>query len=414
MLNILKGALLGLVDKLNVAADPFQEFTRSCREVDPATLSQRDRIAWKDIQDNWLFGPNREFYWSMKPNDMGDMAIWHGLYTATCALRKDLPALARAVDGMEKLQFLGGNSRLARGADSVSGPHNVDPSRKYYAEGDYVWTDNCSESTLLGHLFGLMLCIGTPEEARAGKMATELARQLVKDGYRMLNQDGTPAKFGDLRPSLTTAPIRLAALACTFLLASVFEPDEFRSEYDKLVKCHMHSLTHPETHVLFVHPWYQDLIAYLALTILFQCDGNADNRAKYGEALQSMWAKNRKEGNTFYAACVVWCNGRGAVKPKDRDSALFTLREFSVTVPSGLKKPGSVDLTASKDVAWFTWGFGSKKMTVSKQPVPVWMRPPQDVVWQRCPYGMKGDSHEEFNFMDFCLAYSLAERAGLI
>ncbi len=409
MLNILKGALLGLVDKLNVVADPFQEFTRPCREVDPATLSQRDRIAWKDIQDNWLFGPKREFYWSMNPNDLGDMAIWHGLYTATCALRKDWPALAAAVSGMEKLQFLGGNSRLARGADAVDGPHRVDPSRQYYVEDGYTWTDNVSESTLLGHLFGIMLCIDTPEEPRAAKMATELARQLAKDGYRLLNQDGTPAKFGDLRPGLTTAPIRLAALACTFLLASHFEKGEFRSEYDKLIRENMDSILRPETHVLFVHPWYQDLIAYLALTILFQC-----NRKKFGDALAGMWAKNRKEGNTFYAACVVWCLGKRAIQPRDRDSALFTLREFSITVPSGLKHAGAVDLTTSKDVAWFTWGFGSKKMEVSKQPVPVHMRPPQDVVWQRCPYGLKGDSSEEFNFMDFCLAYSLGVRSGLI
>lgn len=414
MLNFFKGLLLGAVDKFNVMADPFQEFTRPCREVDPATLEQRGRIAWKDIQDNWLFGPKREFYWSMKPNDMGDMAIWHGLYTATCALRQDGPALERAVGGLEKLQFLGGNSRLARGADGIDGAHGTDPSRKYYTEDGYVWTDNCSESTLIGHLFGLMLCIDTPQEARAGRMATELARQIIKDGYRMLNQDGAPARFGDLRPTATTAPIRIAALACTFLLASHFERDEFRSEYDKFVKCHMESLMHPETHVLFVHPWYQDLIAYLALTILFQCDGDAKNREKFADALLGMWRKNRKEGNTLYAACVAWCLGKSALAPRDRDSAMFTLREFNITVPSGLKTPGKVDLTKDLSVAQFTWGFGSKKMTVSKQPVPVWMRPPQDVVWQRCPYGLSGEESNTYNYMDFCLALGLAERAGLI
>lgn len=413
MFEFLKTILLGAVDKLNVMADPFQEFTRPARDIDPATLEQRDRIAWADIQARWLFGPKREFYWSMNPNDLGDMAIWHGLYTATCALRGDNEALERAVCGMEKLQFLGGNSRLARGADGVDGQHRTDPSRKYYTEDGYVWTDNCSESTLLGHLFGLMTCIGTPLEERAGKMATALAQQIIDDGYRMLNQDGTPAKFGDLRPGLTTAPIRLSALACTLLLASRFDK-KFRPEYDALVKNHMASLTHPETHVLFVHPWYQDLIAYLALTILFMVDGTAKNRTAYQDAMLGMWKKNRKEGNTFYAGLVALCIGPRSIDSVDRLNALKTLREFAVTVPSKFKTAGHVSLVGDKSIAQFTWGFGSKKMTVAKQPVPVWMRGPSDIVWQRCPYGLGDGSDSGFNMMDYCLAYSLAERSGLI
>lgn len=412
MLNALKGFLLGVVDKLNVAADPFDEFRRPSHEVDPAPLDVRARVAWKDIQDKWLFGPDREFYWSMKPNDLGDMAIWHGLYSATCALMEDSEAHERAVRGMEKLQFLGGNSRLARGADYFEGQHRIDPSRTYWRDGDYVWVDNCSESSLLGHLFGLMFTIGTPMEERGMKMAVALAEQIKADGCRLLNQDGTPAKFGDLRPSLTAAPIRVSALACAYALAAQ-KDDRWWPEYEKLANAQMESLTHPETHLLFVYPWYQTLIAYISLCILFNCDNNPKRRAKFGDALAGLWKKTRKEGNSFYAGIVAMCNGSRSLGA-DALGAVKTLREFNITVDSGLKRPGRVDLTQSKEFPSFTWGFGQKKMLVARQPIPVWKRPPQDIVWQRCPYSVLGEDHYDFNYMDFVLAYKLCERYGVL
>lgn len=419
MIDWIKGALLGMVDAANAIASPFEPFDRPADVLDNRPLRVKDAEFWKEIGQGWVHGP---FYWSMRPNDGGDMAIWHGCYVAACAARGDWAALSNALRGASLLQKLGGNDRLARGADQVGCGMGIDPSRKYYTDKvdgvEYVFHDNGSESTLIGHLFGLwaVLQFEAPQEHReqAARLAHDLALQLEKDGDRMLNQDGSPAKFGDLRPGPLTAPIRVAALAAVYCLAwrATTDPRWLR-KYHAIRSANFDAISRPETHFLWVHPWYQDAIAYMVLTILATSDGGG-YAFDYQRGLDGLWDKTGSEGNAFYA--YLRKIGNGKLYAVDAAGALKTLREFNADRKLGPRAKDSGKAHGGGEVRPFTWGWSWAKggKLLSRQPVPVWRRAPQDFAWQRCPYSIGGEEHADFNGLDYCLAYWLGRRSGAI
>jgi hypothetical protein len=406
------GAGLGLIDWLNIKLSPFEKFTRPTSEYDATDLKTRDAESWVEIQNSWLLGYNREFYWSMSPNDGGDMAIWHGVYTATCALRKDYGALYRALKGCRVLQGAGADSRLVRGADNPGGQLNVDPSRTYYKRiidgRAYSVLADVSESSIIGHVFGLWMAYRWSDDSasqnEAAAMLKDLADTVAADGDRLLNPDGTPAKFGDLRPSLTTAPIRIMALTMLYAAAGVANNDEKHlSRVLQIERDHAGVLRHPETHFLWIHPWYQDVIAYMAAAVLKDAMPGCDI---YREALEGLWAKNKEEGNAFYTFLLELVG----MRTNRHEQARGILKEFGPRKTIG-QVIGS-DYAQDK----FTWGWRWAKggNSLARQPIKVWMRPAADFTWQRCPYGLDGGDVHVFNNLDFCAAYALGRRSGML
>lgn len=422
-LDPIRGAALGAIDRVNIAFDPFRQRGGTADVLDSLykPLYEQDLIAWTDIQDRWLHGPNREFYWHVSRNDLGDMAIWQGFYTAACAFRRDEAALKLALDGIERLIGLGGNSRLSRGADAADGQFAHDASRKYYVDGDYIFTDDCSESSLIGILFGLWAVLQVYSVhsdsilvTRTKLMLFRLRDQLKADGMRLVNQDGSYAKFGDLRPRITTAPIRLAAGACAMLMgeaAGFGRPSEY-GDYGDIWRSHSGALLHPETHFLFIHPWYQDVIAY-AVLVMQATMAPESVRPYFADALSVMWRKTYKEDNPLYAAMVTLGGRRVTVSEAYRCQR--TLEECCVNSGEVLspKSTSGVDIAPSPDDL-FTWGVWKWRKELSRVQVPVWKRAPADFLWQRCPYSIDKQT-ESFtsNWMDFCLAYSMGKYAGL-
>jgi hypothetical protein len=354
------------------------------------------------------------------------MCIWQGFYAAACAFERNDDALATALSGMEKLLCLGGDARLSRGADGIDGQHATDPSRTYYTEDGYVFTDECSESSLIGFLFGLWAVranypVDHAFRLRADGMAASVYSQLKADGMRLLNKDGSAAQFGDLRPRLTTAPIRISAGACAALLcdAAYFTGRAASSgDYARIWRDHRGALTHPETHIAFVHPWYQDVIAYAVL--LMQVDlAPAACLPQLLAAMRVMWEKTYKEDNPLYLAMATWAG----IVPDARDVVRCrrTLEECNVGAPSFVPSPkmaGSVvvpraDEFAVSGVDTFTWGVWKWRTRRARSQVPVWRRPPADFLWQRCPYGLDGSADSAGNWMDYLLAYSMGARASL-
>jgi hypothetical protein len=291
----------------------------------------------------------------------------------------------------------------------------VDPSRKHYRDGDYAFVDNCSESSLLGQLLGYWAVLyrdDVPEDlkVRARASLVDLAQQIHSDGCRLLNQDGSPARFGDLRPSVTAAPIRLASLACLFVLAHKASGSEVWGErYDQLMRDHGQTIMRCETHILWIHPWYQDLLSYMALPILATMDSSAVRRRELRDALAAQWEKNKEEGNALYAFMVKLA---APGTPWGQDKAIKTLSEFNAPSSEPYNKHPSKPQAPGQPL--IKWGFGKKAMTVSRQPIPVWRRGPQDFVWQRCPYSPGNEEHHHYNGLDFCAAYYLGRYLGAL
>lgn len=405
MLNKIKGWLLGGVDLINIQLNPFHRFERDEENVDKKSLEEKASFFWGNIQNHWLFGRDREFYWSMKPNDLGDMAIWQGLYAFTCAAKEDEEAVERALRGLELLQVLGGH-RLSRGADLLEGAHQVDPSRKYYVKDGYTYVQEVSESTLIGHLFGLwgIMHLGSNviHKRRAEALLEALAQQVLDDDCSLRNQEGVTAKFGNLKPGLLTAPIRIAALAALLLQSP---NSNHRKRYEELADEYMGSLAHPETHFLWIHPVYQDMLAYMVLLMLCSDEKRCD---RYRKALEVQWAKNKEEGNSFYTYILLLAHVK--VEDKYLVNAKKILNEFSTV---SFKPQGFSD---NSDVESFVWGWKSLRggEKLARQPLPIWKRPASDIVWQRNPYSLKGYADREYNGLDFLAAYYLGLRTKAI
>jgi len=424
MLDFLKGVVLVGLDKLAVAAYPFRPFTRPPKIVDKASPKAKADWYYEDIKSRFLYGKNCEFFWNMKPSDGGDHAIWQGIWAATCAMRGSRYDTNRALAGMELLQNLGGDNRLARAADLIGGPMRHDPSKVYYEADGYRYRQNCSESSLIGHLYGLWAIMAYDQEPdhikRARLLAINLADQLIADGYRMLDHDGTPAKFGDLRPAWDTAPIRIAALCATLLLAyKACGRMDYRERYLAIARKYKGALSHLETRFVFIDPGYDDLLVYLVLMILTtECEAPELSRV-YRAALDNQWAKNKNEGNAFYIFAH-WFMTR-STGAQYLSNGVTMLAEFNTrpgmgypTGKEGVERINSTDSSVDKCF----WGVGKWRKQVAKQPLPVWARPATDFVWQRSPYALDGwtgqkSPDEFFNGLDYCAAYYLADKGGL-
>lgn len=411
-LDKLKGFLLGGVDAINILFCPFEKFTRAAEPIEFITLEERANFYWYDIQQNWLHGLDNEFYWSMRPNDLGDMAIWQGLYTFTCALKNDPEALRKAFKGQALLQTLSGNNRLARGADATNGSFNVDPSRTYYKNGSYTFLQEVSESTLIGHLLGLWSVYHLGNDAslkeQAAALVEALASRVIEDGYQLKNQAGVTAKFGDLRPTLLAAPIRIASLACLLLLSYKMSGNTSHKElYEKIVSKYADALTRLETHVLWIHPQYQDMLVYFVLAMFCSMEYDVSRKLSYVATMNKQWVKNKEEGNSFYTYMAIFVGIN--VDDRYRENAKKILSEFNTNPSLGPTKTTMGKTPDNSRCKSFVWGWSSVKggHRYSYQPMPVWRRPAADIVWQRSPYDVEGESDHAYNGLDYLAAYYL-------
>ncbi len=439
MFDWILGRALGVPDAINRRLHPFEEFTRPAHIIDKRPISVKAMLAWAKME-RWRFGPMKEFYANVWPTDGGDHAFFQGQHTAAAVLLKDRAVVARSMQGQSKLQYLGGDSRMARGADSSKpGNHALkdvvpegrmrvgDPNRTYYEDDEgYIFHQNCSESSLIGqnvgNFFAMLLGEKGPRKL-AQISAVDLADQLIADDYRMMDSDGiTPAKFGDLRPGWRAAPIRVGTLACTLLLAHEASGDEeYRNRYRDLVWRNIGVLTHQETHFLWVHPYYQDLLAYWNYLILCTLD-RSGHQGKFLGALRHLWERTNQEGNSLY--CYIAKLAGLDVGQDYIDQAEKTLNEFNLDPelgPTG-KEPGS---TANLDpfdhpsyvITPRPWGIkllnGGKKL-MSRQPLPPAFRPASDFFWQRDPYTIEGANTHHYNMLDLVLAAAMGRHLGLL
>ncbi len=428
MLDWLKGKVLGLLDEDTIKSSPFHPFTREHREIDPKSLAAKADFYSNDIKKRWM---REDFFWHVFPdNDGGDMAMWQGTACAAFVFGGDKRMAGRLLNGMALLQKLGGNDRMARGADllGVDEPLHLshNPTKKWEKDMGYIYHQDCSESSLIGQLYGLWSIVYVKPHRELIDLAVllihGLAAQIKKDGMRLLDNDGRMARHGDLRPLNWPwqlghrAPIKLASYVALMALAwKVTGREEFRNEYHELKRKHRGLLSHPETHFRWIHPQYQDMLVYMVYPILITCD---EKEQMWKDALLKQWEKNKEEGNSFYYYMTsLVCGGRGL---SYAEKARHTLMEFNTDPDLGptAKSKGHNEPFATDTFRWGDTWWGRKlrggKEELSYQPIPVWARPSADVHWQRNPYALKGFSDNEYNGMDFLLAYNLGKYQGVL
>jgi len=415
LLSLFKATVLAGADGVNALVGGPQPFTRlavpdpSGHFVDHQT--RRDFIAAAAEQelDGFVVEGN---YFAQKPNDLGDAAIWQGVYTAMTVMRWNARQSPEAQTAMQKAaaalaRFFyptgPGVSVLCRGAVPVAleGSHfHIDQNNasKYFTDGylgePYAYREDASLDSLLGACFGAAIVKrfgDVPSNSVLAMPLARFARGFKAAGYRLTNRDGSRTRYGDCAPGFAQAPVRILAAALPSLLAGTLCGSE---DWRDIAAAHGPEFATTDTQVPGRISYVNAHLAILANLAWVAAAPQRGSRPAPGtvyaaDGLRKLLEKYSDAGNAFLVHAAARLGV--AVTRSQKDKANKVLLEF----PLGPKPAAGLNSSVAPAL----------------QPVPVWQRPPADVVWQRSPYPYSGSESHAYNRMDYLLAHFFERRS---
>lgn len=370
IINLVKMFAIWLADTINLAYNPFRESQFMESKV---PLKDLEEHYYKDLEANfkagWLF-----LYQTPMPEDRGDHALFHGLYTAMRALKG-----GNIDDAIEGLGHFFVDDTLIRGR---------------YADGRA--NDTTSNDSATGALFGLY-CIWKYHGPQANDLIVRWARKIVNSGYALTDLSGKPTKYGQLADGILTDPLRMTLLLAILALATKID-SSFDEIYERLYQRYREILPYPKVKLLWWDTDYDTHRAAIHLHILWQLTRDR----LYMAGLKRLHRITRKEMNP-------WVNILCSPVLEPQNVNLSLLNTFR-------KDYARTDIrTQNSHYHWHVkWG---KKLR-SKSPLPIYRRGSQDFFWQRNPFSLDewpnndvGNTHH--SNLDFLICYWLAKRLGL-
>ncbi|TAK59552.1 hypothetical protein [Methylobacter sp.] len=412
-LSALKALLLSAIDKVNENGSPWEKFTRPI-SPDPSVLftnvrERLDTIAMSAEQE--LEGFVRDgFYVQLKQTDMGDACIWQGIYTAMTVYRHKVLqtdsslATMRAAAKALSMYINRDYNIVCRGAmpASLEGDlFHIDATKadKYFRNmhpyfGEMVYREDASLDSFVGLMYGIAVVLRLSKDKESIDCFENLSNfcaEFRDAGCKLTNRDGSMTKYGDCEPKLIQAPVRILAATLPSLLCGC-------EQWKKIAKDYGFEFERTETHFLWMQAWFNDHLAMLSnLAFVIGTKDGDFGRSSAIKGLQVLVEKHADKGNSFLLLSTL---SLGIDVSQGRiEKAIQVLAEFPV---------GAKPMSADADVPKVSW----QGKIQAKQPVPVWTRPPQDVIWQRCPYDVKGAEDVKINRMDFLLGYYLLRSLG--
>lgn len=389
--------------------EPFDEFTRPPEIVDPRPLREKARLFEQEIEKDFL-RDSRRLFWSQIPNDLGDLAIWQGYYTAFRAHQyavtkstRALDYLSRAIQGHALLQAGYEKAYLVRGVDPEGGDAVRHP---YFHEGrPYSWVDDASGSTLSGVVFGLHAAYQWGDgavRAEAKRLIVKLADDLIGSNYRLRNSSGRSSRWGDHRANswVVTPPRFLTAIALLNSAFAVSGEERFALEKSRYLDNAVVKkiAASGEIHFVWFAREFNQHLAFMNYYVLLATETDPLWQAYWLEHLSRLMEKFRREGNSFFTYIY---GTFFSVNANLRALALQSLREFRY--PKRWEEVlNSQEPSIEKVGKW------------SLQPLPVWRRVNTDVVWQRSPYQLDGPPGNRYSGIDFLLAYWMGRHLKMI
>lgn len=365
MISYLKGYGIRTALWLTDMFEPFEEFTRPEELASSLSLAYKADLMResfsKFIIRNGTTTLSRLSLDPLQPEDIGDQALWHGVYSAFVYVN---PKFAEGLMDHQP------NGRLIRGIDSNG-----------RAE------DYASNDSACGHLVGL-----AAYDLRA---EAEMWAKNVRDaGGCLLDPDNKPTKYGVLDNGWKSDPLRIT------LLLAIYKLGGLEKEHQALKRKHYGMLAYPYARLLW---WgnYQDLLRG-ALQLNYLAKQDPDTVFRKG--LLSLMKIARKHGNVFVMAL---CGEIVGFTEADRELALKVMREFPI-------KDLNRGVQLSEKMPHTKWG----EELVARQPLPKWKKWNQDFEWQRNPYALDsrlpaGEADSYLNGGDYLAAYNLGLKIGL-
>ena len=338
----------------------------------------------------------------------GDSALWTGHYLAAEAFRYKvtqapdaLNNVKAAIAGIRSLTDVTGTNLLARCLVPVNSPYAASISSEEAGNGIYtnsaagwIWVGHTSRDEYSGALFGLAVAFDMVTDAAVkasiGDLVTRLVDFLNGHNWSIVMPDGTSSTSFLVRPDQIE----------TFLAIGRHVNSD-----------HFSSFSYESQRVLFSpavavpiavdasgdDSYFKFNLDYINLYNLIRLEASSA-KSIYQSAYGVLRNHTASHQNAFFDIIDLGLNGPDAARDKEALSLLdgWLLR---------LRRDFAADLSSVVPVC------GSQAC----QPVPVWLRPPTDFLWQRSPFQLAvgGAGIIESAGIDYILPYWMARYYGL-
>jgi hypothetical protein len=338
----------------------------------------------------------------------GDSAVWTGHYLAAEAFRYKvtqapdaLNNVKAAIAGLKSLVDVTGTNLLARCLVPIDSPYAAGISREEAGNGiftnsssGWIWVGNTSRDEYSGALFGLAVTWDMVPDPAIHSSIHDLVIHLVDflngHNWSVVMPDGHTST------SFLSRPDQIE----TFLaIGRHIDSDHFTSlgyETQRVI----FSVTVPAPVAVDISgddSYFKFNLDYINLYSLIRFEGSSA-KAIYKSAYGLLRDHTGSHQNAFFNIVDLGLNGPNATRDNQTLALLdgWLLRR---------RRDFGIDLHGVVPVC------GNQAC----QPVPVWLRPPTDFVWQRSPFqlAVEGSGIIESAGIDYILPYWMARYYGL-
>lgn len=338
----------------------------------------------------------------------GDSALWTGHYLAAEAFRYKvtqaqdaLNNVKTAVAALKGLADVTGTNLLARCMVVANSPYAAGISSEEAANGihtnssaGWIWVGNTSRDEYSGALFGLavaydMVTDSTIQSSISG-LVTRLIDFLNGHDWSVMMPDGSTSTSFLVRPDQIEAFLAIGRHVNSGHFSS-FSYETQRVLMAPTVPAPIGVDTASDDSYFKFNLDYINLYNLIRLEV-------SSAKSIYQSAYSLLRGHTAPHQNAFFNIIDLALNGPNAA----RDSQTLALLDAWLL---RLRRDFGVDLHGTVPVC------GSQAC----QPVPVWLRPPTDFLWQRSPFGLAvgGSGIVESAGIDYILPYWMARYYGL-
>lgn len=338
----------------------------------------------------------------------GDSALWTGHYLAAEAFRYKvtqtpdaLNNVKQAIAGLKSLADVTGTNLLARCLVPINSPYatgirNEEAGNGVYTNGSagWIWIGNTSRDEYSGALFGLAVAYDMVTDADIKSSISDLVTRLVDflngHSWSVVMPDGSSSTSFLIRPDQIE----------TFLAIGRHVNSDHFSSFSYESQRVLLSVTVPVpigVDTTNDGSYFKFNLDYINLYNLIRLESSSA-KSIYRSAYEVLRDHTAPHQNAFFDIIDLGLNGPSPA----RDSQTLALLDGWLL---RLRRDFGVDLHGVVPVC------GDQAC----QPVPVWLRPPTDFLWQRTPFQLAvgGAGIIESAGIDYILPYWMARYYGL-
>jgi len=340
----------------------------------------------------------------------GDSALWTGHYLAAEAFRYKvtqapdaLTNLTAAIASLKGLADVTGTNLLARCMVPADSPYAASISSQEANNGIYtndsppgwIWVGNTSRDEYSGAMFGLAVAYDMVTDSgirgSIGDLVTRLVDFLNGNNWSVVMPNGTSGTSFLIRPDQIETFLAIGR----HVNSAHFSSLSYEAQRD------LFSATVPVPILVDTasdDSYFKFNLDYINLYNLIRLE-TSSAKSIYQSAYGQLRGYTGSDQNAFFNIIDLALNGPNVARDKQTLALLdgWLLR---------LRRDFNVDLTNTVPVC------GSQACT----PVPVWLRPNTDFLWQRSPYTLAdtgGAGIIETAAIDYILPYWMARYYGL-